>query len=44
MVAADAGVVLVEFRESSAGGLEEMFLELTSETQRDALPRYGGTS
>ena len=43
-VAADAGVVLVEIRESSAGGLEEMFLELTSETQRDALPRYGGTS
>ena len=40
--AADAGVVLVEIRESSAGGLEEMFLELTSETQRDALPRYGG--
>jgi ABC-2 type transport system ATP-binding protein len=41
-VAAEAGVVLVEIRESSAGGLEEMFLELTSETQRDALPRYGG--
>ena len=41
-VAAEAGVVLVEIRESSAGGLEEMFLELTSDTQRDALPRYGG--
>ena len=40
--AADAGVVLVEIRESSHGGLEEMFLELTSETQRDSLPRYGG--
>jgi ABC-2 type transport system ATP-binding protein len=40
--AADAGVVLVEIRESSQGGLEEMFLELTSETQRDSLPRYGG--
>lgn len=41
-VAAEAGVVLVEIRESSAGGLEEMFLDLTAETQRDALPRYGG--
>jgi ABC-2 type transport system ATP-binding protein len=40
--AADAGVVLIEIRESSQGGLEERFLELTSETQRDSLPRYGG--
>jgi len=40
--AADRGVVLIEIRESSQGGLEEMFLELTSETQRDSLPRYGG--
>ena len=40
--AVDAGVVLIEIRESSRGGLEEMFLELTSDTQRDALPRYGG--
>ncbi|HJR88653.1 MAG TPA: ATP-binding cassette domain-containing protein [Aeromicrobium sp.] len=40
--AADAGVVLIEIRESTQGGLEEMFLELTSETQRDSLPRYGG--
>ena len=40
--AADGGVVLIEIRESSHGGLEEMFLELTSETQRDSLPRYGG--
>jgi ABC-2 type transport system ATP-binding protein len=40
--AADAGVVVVEIRESSQGGLEEMFLDLTSETSRDALPRYGG--
>jgi ABC-2 type transport system ATP-binding protein len=39
--AADGGVVLIEIRESSQGGLEEMFLELTSETQRDSLPRYG---
>ena len=40
--AADAGVVVIEIRESSQGGLEEMFLQLTSDTQRDALPRYGG--
>jgi ABC-2 type transport system ATP-binding protein len=40
-LAADAGLVLVEIRESSQGGLEEMFLELTSTTQRDALPTYG---
>jgi ABC-2 type transport system ATP-binding protein len=40
--AAASGVVLIEIRESSQGGLEEMFLELTSETQRDSLPRYGG--
>jgi ABC-2 type transport system ATP-binding protein len=43
-VAADAGLVLVEIRESSQGGLEEMFLELTSTTQRDALPTYGASS
>ncbi|MFL6091128.1 MAG: ABC transporter ATP-binding protein [Aeromicrobium sp.] len=42
--AADAGVVLVEIRESSQGGLEQMFLELTSPTQRDALPTYGASS
>jgi ABC-2 type transport system ATP-binding protein len=42
--AADAGVVLVEIRESSQGGLEEMFLELTEPTQRDALPTYGVSS
>jgi ABC-2 type transport system ATP-binding protein len=42
--AADAGLVLVEIRESSQGGLEEMFLELTSTTQRDALPTYGASS
>jgi ABC-2 type transport system ATP-binding protein len=42
--AADASIVLVEIRESSAGGLEEMFLELTSPTQRDALPSYGVSS
>lgn len=43
-VAANAGLVVVELRESGAGGLEEMFLNLTAETQRDALPRYGGAA
>jgi ABC-2 type transport system ATP-binding protein len=43
-VAGEAGLVLVEIRESSQGGLEELFLELTSPTQRDALPTYGASS
>jgi ABC-2 type transport system ATP-binding protein len=40
-IASDAGVVVVEIRESSQGGLEDIFLELTSDSQRDALPTYG---
>ncbi len=40
-IAAQAGVVVVEIRESSQGGLEDMFLQLTSDSQRDALPTYG---
>jgi ABC-2 type transport system ATP-binding protein len=40
-IAAEAGVVVVEIRESSQGGLEDMFLQLTSDSQRDALPTYG---
>jgi ABC-2 type transport system ATP-binding protein len=31
----DAGVVLTELRTADSGGLEEMFLELTADTQRD---------
>lgn len=40
-IAADAGVVVVEIRESASGGLEELFLNLTAETQRETLPAYG---
>jgi ABC-2 type transport system ATP-binding protein len=40
-VAVDAGVVVVEIRESSQGGLEDIFLQLTSDSQREALPTYG---
>jgi ABC-2 type transport system ATP-binding protein len=36
-VAADRGIVLTELRSGSAG-LEDLFLELTSDTQRDTLP------
>jgi ABC-2 type transport system ATP-binding protein len=31
----DGGVVLTELRNAESGGLEEMFLELTADTQRD---------
>ena len=31
----DGGVVLTELRTADSGGLEEMFLELTADTQRD---------
>jgi ABC-2 type transport system ATP-binding protein len=34
-VALDAGVALVELRDADGAGLEEMFLELTAETQRE---------
>jgi len=43
-IAAGAGVVVVEIRESTGGGLEELFLELTADTQREALPTYGASS
>jgi ABC-2 type transport system ATP-binding protein len=32
----DGGVVLTELRNAESGGLEEMFLELTADTQRDS--------
>jgi ABC-2 type transport system ATP-binding protein len=32
----DGGVVLTELRTADSGGLEEMFLELTADTQRDS--------
>jgi ABC-2 type transport system ATP-binding protein len=31
----EGGVVLTELRNADSGGLEEMFLELTADTQRD---------
>jgi ABC-2 type transport system ATP-binding protein len=31
----DGGVVLTELRNADSGGLEEMFLELTADTQRE---------
>jgi ABC-2 type transport system ATP-binding protein len=34
----DGGVVLTELRTADSGGLEEMFLELTADTQRDDNP------
>jgi ABC-2 type transport system ATP-binding protein len=34
-VALTAGVALTELRAADGAGLEEMFLELTAETQRD---------
>jgi ABC-2 type transport system ATP-binding protein len=34
----DGGVVLTELRHADSGGLEEMFLELTADTQRDDNP------
>ncbi len=39
--AADAGVALVELRESDSAGLEEMFLQLTSSNQRDVITTEG---
>jgi ABC-2 type transport system ATP-binding protein len=33
-----AGVPLIEFRAADGAGLEEMFLELTADTQREAHP------
>jgi len=34
----DGGVVLTELRTADSGGLEEMFLELTADTQRESTP------
>ncbi|MFY0409913.1 ABC transporter ATP-binding protein [Solicola sp. PLA-1-18] len=38
-VAAAAGIVLVELRAADGAGLEEMFLQLTSTTQRENVPQ-----
>ncbi|AXT85244.1 ABC transporter [Aeromicrobium sp. A1-2] len=42
--AAAAGVALVELRPAEGAGLEEMFLELTSDTQREAVTAEGATA
>ena len=42
-VAAAAGVALIELRPADGAGLEEMFLELTAETQRDEFTPEGVT-
>lgn len=35
LIAHQAGIPLVELRDAGGSGLEEMFLELTADTQRD---------
>jgi ABC-2 type transport system ATP-binding protein len=37
-VALESGVALTELRAAEGAGLEEMFLELTSTTQREGAP------
>ena len=37
-VAHEAGIPLIELRTADGAGLEELFLELTADTQREALP------
>jgi ABC-2 type transport system ATP-binding protein len=37
-VAAEQGIVLTDLRAGDEGGLEDLFLELTADTQRDVLP------
>ena len=37
-VAAAAGLTLIELRPAEGAGLEEMFLSLTADSQRDAAP------
>jgi len=40
-IAQQAGIALVELRPAEGAGLEEMFLELTAETQRDGSGSFG---
>ncbi len=42
--AAAAGVALIELRPAEGAGLEEMFLELTGDTQRESQPLEGVTA
>jgi ABC-2 type transport system ATP-binding protein len=43
-IAAAAGIALIELRPAEGAGLEEMFLELTSDTQRDDITSEGATA
>jgi ABC-2 type transport system ATP-binding protein len=43
-IAAGAGVALVELRPAEGAGLEEMFLELTAGTQREAVTTEGASA
>jgi ABC-2 type transport system ATP-binding protein len=43
-LARDAGVALVELRTADSAGLEEMFLELTADTQRDTTTTREGAA
>jgi ABC-2 type transport system ATP-binding protein len=43
-IALAAGVALVELRTADGAGLEEMFLELTSDTQRESTQREGAVA
>jgi ABC-2 type transport system ATP-binding protein len=36
-VAAESGIVLTDLRAGDEGGLEDLFLELTADTQRDTV-------
>ena len=42
-IAHQAGVPLIELRDADSAGLEEMFLELTADTQRDGNPGHSAT-
>jgi ABC-2 type transport system ATP-binding protein len=37
-IAADKQIVLTDLRAGNEGGLEDLFLELTADTQRDDVP------
>jgi ABC-2 type transport system ATP-binding protein len=43
-VAAANGITLVELRPADGAGLEELFLQLTADTQRDDTPTPEGAS
>jgi ABC-2 type transport system ATP-binding protein len=44
LVALEARIALTELRAADGAGLEEMFLELTAESQRDSIPSEGAAA